>query len=165
MKSIARRRPRIGDVFELKTPIGFAYLQYINKHDEWGALVRVLGPVLEFRPAEFQHVVAQQERFVIFFPLGAAVAKGIVSMVAHMPLPERSNTFPLFKAPGNIEGGKVLDWWLWDGNSSWRVAELSADQYDLPTQQVVNDTMLIDLILNNWRPRDHVESLKIGSGE
>ncbi len=47
-------------------------------------------------------------------------------------------------------GGCV--WWLWDGEKSWKVGEISPAQRKLPIKEVMNDTMLIELIEDGWTP-------------
>ncbi|MCS7123146.1 MAG: hypothetical protein RMJ17_01025, partial [Candidatus Aenigmarchaeota archaeon] len=42
MSSPKRKRPKIGDVFEIKTPKGFAYVQYSIRHPDFGEIIRVL---------------------------------------------------------------------------------------------------------------------------
>lgn len=145
------RRIKTGDIFEIRTPQGFAYLQNVLKHEEWGNLIRILEPIFEVRPAAFEHIAAQPERFMTFFPLAAAQARRIVQFVGTATLPAHCRKFPLFKTPGNIDKGRVLDWWLWDGQTSWKIGNLSEEHRYLPVQMVMNDTRLIERIADNWR--------------
>jgi hypothetical protein len=70
-----RKRPQIGDVIEIETPAGLGYAQYTHEHREpprFGSLLRVLPGIFAERPSDFKPLLVQDERFSIFFPLGAA---------------------------------------------------------------------------------------------
>jgi hypothetical protein len=158
MKSGARKVPRLGDVIEIPTPGGLAYLQYTHDHQRYGALVRILPGLFETRPGEISTLVQQRERFVVFFPLRAAVRQGIVEIVSSEPIPEPSVPFPLFRARGAIKPGtnRVLWWALWDGQAYHRLGELSPEQRDLPIVGIWNDTLLAERIASGWSPKDDV---------
>jgi hypothetical protein len=151
--------PVIGDVIEIPTSQGLAYAQYTHEKDEWGALIRVLPGLFGSRPVNLDDVVRQRERFVTFFPLKAAVRKKIVRIVGRGEIPPEARAFPLFRAAGAIDReGRVLDWWLWDGEKEWRVPELTAQQRVLPIRAVWNDTLLIQRIQEGWSPSTDVRS-------
>jgi hypothetical protein len=155
-----KRNPKFGDIIEIRTPKGLVYAQYTHKHDKpprYGALIRILPGFFDERQKYFEELVNKQELFSSFVPLGVLVKRGIFEIVANEDIPERCKPFPLFKA-GNrsTKTGKITDWWLWDGEKEWRVGALTPDQYDLPMQSVLNDTMLIHRIVSGWRPRDEV---------
>jgi hypothetical protein len=160
MPNVIRKRPKIGDIVEVATPAGLAYVQYTHKYDKpphWGALIRVLSGLHAVRPESFSEIAAQPASFCVFFPLGAAVHRGIVQIVANEAIPEEAQQFPLFRAAGVIDReGRVLDWWLWDGERSWRVGELTSEQRNLPIKEIWNDTLLIKRIAEGWKPSDRV---------
>lgn len=146
-----RKRPQIGDVVELKTPAGLAYAQYTHRHDtppRYGALIRVLPGTFAERPASFSNLVREKERFFVFFPLGAACGRGIATIVASEEIPAAARPFPVLRSRA-YEGPS---WWLWDGVREWRVFEQSAAVAALSIHQVVNDTMLADMIADGWSP-------------
>jgi regulator of RNase E activity RraB len=50
------------------------------------------------------------------------------------------------------KSGRVLDWWLYDGNREWRIGQLSPGQERLSIAAIWNDTLLIDRIMSGWAP-------------
>jgi regulator of RNase E activity RraB len=50
------------------------------------------------------------------------------------------------------KSGRVLDWWLYDGNREWRIGQLSPGQEQLSIAAIWNDTLLVDRILSGWAP-------------
>jgi hypothetical protein len=154
-----KKKVQIGDIIEIKTNKGLAYAQYVLKKEKWGALIRVLEGLFEKRPPHFSKLVENPERFITFFPLGAAVNRGIFEVVSNRRVPERFESFPIFRASGNVLANKSEDnWWLWDGEKEWFIGNLTDDLKKLPLRQVINDTLLIDRIENNWTPSKNEKS-------
>ena len=153
---MSRTRPRVGDVVEIEVPGGLGYAQYTHAHAQYGALLRVLPGVHPARPKRLADLVAGPHRFQTFFPLHAACARGIVRVVGVFPIPASGVEFPLFRA-GVVDPstGKVgANWWLWDGEREWRVGALTARQLAMPIRGVVNDTLLVERIVSNWRAEE-----------
>lgn len=153
-----RTRPQIGDVIEFETPAGLAYAQFTLHYTappRYGALLRVLPGLFPKCPSDFGSLVQQRERFSTFFPLGAACARGIVRIVANEPVPERASGLPLMRMAGGMRrDGRVLNWWLWDGEREWPVDALTEKERELSILEVMNDTALVDRIASGWSPRD-----------
>jgi hypothetical protein len=149
-------KPRIGDVLEIRTPKQLAYALYTHQHSKppkFGALLRVFDQTYSERPRDLKTVVTGQVRFSTFFPLAAAVTKGIVEIVDHVEVPEHLAGFPIFRS-GTIDPatGKVGAWSLWDGKNSTRVSKLTPAQRRLPIRAVWNDTYLFEKIDSGWTP-------------
>ena len=148
-----RKRPRIGDVIEVATPKGLAYAQFTHKHDappRYGPLIRVLPGSYEKRPDSFGELVLQKERFFVFFPLGAACARGLVRIVANKAIPEWARSFPILRS----EAYEGPSWYLWDGRRKWRVFQLTAEERGYSPIAIWNDTLLIERIVDGWSPAD-----------
>jgi hypothetical protein len=144
---------RFGDIVEIPTKSGYAYVQYTHRIPQWGALIRVLPGIYKRRPADLKKLADRPERFVTFFPVTIAVHRKIFKVVGHSEVPESAKKLPLFRAAGFIDrAGKVHDWWLWDGEKSWRVGVLTDDLRRLPIKAVMNDTALISRIEKRWIP-------------
>jgi hypothetical protein len=158
-----RVRPKIGDVVEIPTPEGLAYAQFTHKHDappRMGALIRVLPGLFRERPADFRELAELQERFFVFFPLGAACNRRIVTIVANEAIPASAIRFPRLRAAGFIDrSGKVHDWWVFDGVKEERVGALTAEIARLSPCEVWNDTLLIERIASGWSPE---QDLRLG---
>lgn len=150
------KRPKIGDIIEIPTRSGFAYAQFTHKHSMYGALLRVYNTVYQTRQSldVIQLVVSVREPdFSVFFPLGAAVHRGIVSIVGNVPIPEKQKPFPLFRnGVVDPKTKKVETWWLWDGVNEWPIGKLTKEQKHLPFNEVWNDTLLVERIESGWSP-------------
>ncbi len=151
------KKAQIGTVVEIETKLGNAYAQFSQYHEappRYGALLRVLPGTFRERPKDFKDLVKLKESFAVFFPLQAALNKGIVQIVAQEEVPLHSRKFPLFRAGNdNPATGKVEQWWLWDGEKSWKIGKLTDEQMDLPIKEICNDLALIQRIENGWTPR------------
>jgi hypothetical protein len=152
-----RKRARIGDVLEISTPRGFAYIQFTHRHPVMGCVIRVLPGLFEKRPESFKELVTQRELYVTLFPATVAASRQLIPIVASEEVPLRAQPFPLFKS-GNPDPKtkRVKDWWLWDGDRSWRVGELTLEQRALPIRAIWNLAMLVSQIASGWKPEDEV---------
>ena len=149
---------KIGDLVEIKTSKGLAYALYTHRHEKpprYGAMLTVFEGLHASRPPRIECVAESRVQFTTFFPLSAAVQQGIVEVVGNVPVPEHLTTFPVFRnGVVNPRTKRVDDWWLWDGERSWRVGRLLPEQYKLPIEGVWNDTLLIERIEQHWRPEN-----------
>jgi len=79
-----------GDVVELSGPDAVVYLQYLGKHSEYGDAVMV-SPIKRASLIEIDGELFRNG-YVAFFPVVAAVSKGLASVVGKLPaigVPER----------------------------------------------------------------------------
>jgi hypothetical protein len=146
-----RSRPRIGDVIEVHTSKGLAYVHYTHKHGQYGALLRVLPNFYRERPKNFSEIVDVEPQFMTFFPLGAACSRRIVHIVGNVPVPERAQIFPTFRTGIPNKEGKVESWWLWDGEKGWKIGALKPGMERFPLRGIWNDTLLVQRIEEGWR--------------
>jgi len=147
--------PRVGDVVEIPTSSGRAYAQVVQKVRSHGPLLRVLDGFWEERPDDLASLVEGSARFYVFFPVGAAVSLGAVTNAGHVPVPAQARSFPLLRRRGKIlADGRVVDWWLWDGEKLWRAGKLNDQMRSLSIAELVNDTLLVERLESGWRPED-----------
>ncbi len=146
-------KPKIGDIMEIPTKKGFAYAQYTHQHAQFGALIRVFDVIFQKPHEELSHVAGSPVRFSTFFPIRAAVARGIFRIVGCADIADQNKGFPVFRAGiGDPGTKKVSVWWLWDGKTEQRVGEITDEQRKLPIRSGWNDKMLVERIEEGWRP-------------
>lgn len=142
---------QLGDIFEIKTPKGSAYLHFIAKDTMGIEVVRVLSDLYQKRPESFDELIKKKERYIISFPLKSANNKNIVEKVGHIS--SDGYHYPQFmRTPHNIRG-EFLGWHIVNTSTLIRklVSKLSTEQKKLSPWGVWNDTLLIDRLANNWK--------------
>ncbi|SKD04880.1 hypothetical protein SAMN05445504_9329 [Burkholderia sp. CF099] len=144
---------KAGDVFAIKTSKGEAYFQYIGKLPPMGSLIRILPGTFASEPSDWDALMGCNTNFWIFFPVAAALKRGIVRKVTRCAIPDHSTTPPTFRA-GVVDPstGRVETWWFWDGKKEWQVGQISQEQRKLPIRGAWNDTLLIQRIEEGWLP-------------
>jgi hypothetical protein len=149
-------RIKIGDIVEIPLTAGFGYAIVSHKHDKYGHLLRVFEGTWEYPLDRLEELLDRGEQFMCFFPLGAAVRRKIVSIAGNLPVPESMTAFPIFRSGLVNTNRKVDNWFLWDGEKSWRIGDLKPEQRKLPVRGIWNDTLLVDRIESGYRPENDV---------
>ena len=120
-KSIRRIRKKIGDVIEVPTSKGLAYIQYTHENKDWGSLIRVLQGFYKTRPSneELEKVVQKPHRFQTFCPVHYGVNIGVWERVGNFPVPAFAQKFPTFKNTSALPKSdlKEASWSLWNGEN------------------------------------------------
>jgi hypothetical protein len=148
-----KKRPQIGDVIEIPTAKELAYAQYTHQHPTHGGLIRVFDTLFENRPSGFSELVIGPVRFSTFFPVRAAINRGIFQVVGHENVALHNQPFPIFRnGIADPKTKKVAVWWFWDGQKEWKVGAITAEQRKMPIAAVWNDTMLVERIEGGWTP-------------
>ena len=147
------KRLRIGDVVEIPARTGLFYAQYTHSNAEYGALIRVLEGAFTQRPKDIQSLGLSPTRYVLFCFLQSAVNRGVWKVIGNCPVPEFCQHFPLFRSGmADPQTSVVKDWWLWDGNTSWKVGALSQEECRLPERGIWTEALLIDRLEEGWNP-------------
>ncbi len=147
------KRPKIGDIVEIRIDSQFAYFQYTHKHKAYGELIRVFGGLYDTRPEDMPNLANRNVSFSAFFPLGTACSRGITHIVANSAIAEANTEFPVFKTRAVGPNKSFGPWYLWDGEREWRKDDLSEMELALPNRAAINDTMLI-----NWIRAGHTDA-------
>ena len=151
-KCIRRVKKKIGDVIEIPTHKGLAYVQYTHENIKMGSLVRVLRGFYKKRPAleEMETIVNKPHKFQSFCPIYRVVNIGDWDRVGNFSVPEFAQKFPVFKGMVFLfkrPKPEEANWYLWDGEKEWDVGKMSLEeQKKYPNKSICNDTALREYI-------------------
>jgi hypothetical protein len=152
------RRVVIGDVFEVATEAGLAYLQYTNDDVDMGPLVRVLPGTYANRPDDLLALVAGPTRFFILYHVRAAAGQSLVSWVCAAEVPNHAQLFPLMTwVKPRFDG--TLRWATWDGQRkrTENLEVLTDEERDYPHRSMWNHAVLVEAVASDWSWRDETE--------
>lgn len=155
--TIRRKRVRSGDILEVRTPQGLAYVHYTGRHSEYGDAIRVLPGFFATRPVDFMALVTRPEAYFTFYPAGAAVSQGLVELAGEHPV-LRGEVFPtVYRREGaSNREGRVLAWIICDGTKETLVRELSEEQRHLSIASIWNHEALVHYLTREWRPEQDI---------
>ncbi len=141
---------KLGDIFEITTPKGNAYLHYVYKDIELGELIRVLPGLYSKRPTSVEKLAISRELYYIFLPLAAAQKGNIVELAGSY----FSGTFnkPKYMRTEHNVRGEFLGWHIIE-TDTWKrklVKHLNSTQKQLSPWGIWNDTLLIENLANKW---------------
>ncbi|MGR3424564.1 MAG: hypothetical protein ACU0CX_08575 [Sagittula sp.] len=137
-----------GDVLEITTDGGLAYVQVTHMHPSYPPVVRALDGLHEDRPADLGTLVAGETRFMATIPVDRALAQAgaACSFVENVAVPEAYSAFPTFRMPIRDKQGEIVYWWFWDGRGLSYDAELDAEQAKLPLREVMSGKRFLQLL-------------------
>lgn len=140
-----------GDIFRIKTKIGYGFLQYIETDDMKIEFVRVLEPIKENGEIT-QPEINQVERWNTGFPLKAAIRKKIVEKVGSYEIPDTYVNSDYARSEHNVRGD-FLGWHIIHKSSLKRELKKNLNENDLKLSPdgIMNDTLIIERLEGNWR--------------
>lgn len=152
-----------GDIFQLKTTKGFAYIQYVREYDKppyYGHLIRLLDGVYENIP-DLQQITNKKEQFYIFIPLKFRQQQSFLESVGNYSIPRDFKIFPDFRVAGPPDRTTriVSNWSLWQNGQETDIGKLPKKYYNLPTLGVWNIQGLITAIELGYLPKYDTEIL------
>lgn len=144
------KKIKIGDIFEIPTKNGWAYMQYIKapKNKSEIEKVRIFYTVYEKRPKEISDVLSS-DYFFLSFVLGRALRLNIINNVGNYSIPETLEYPRFFRTEHLFKE----NWWqIVDSKTSHRksVEKLSQEQKKLSPWGTWNDTLLKENLENGW---------------
>jgi regulator of ribonuclease activity B len=170
-------KARIGNIYEIRTRDGLAYVQYTHDGKHLGDLVRILPGVHSVRPSSLAELAQQKELFYIFTALNQAITKKEIELVGNESVPEWAIPFPIMrKAGGRARDGRVSSWFIGQGmqlntlqemQRALHVRELTAEQRELSLVQIWPVSTICREIERGWRPEraDELERQERESAE
>jgi hypothetical protein len=165
-----QKKPKIGDIFEIKTPSGFAYLQYTHEGGGMGELVRVLPGLFSTRPKDFGELAKRRELYFAFYTLKYAFRARQTETVSHQPVPEWAQAYPFLRWPAaRDQGGKTLAWKIFKASDPLTVEThqrtpvirtLTPDQERLSIHQLWPHPIMVKQLARGWTP-ERAEELRM----
>jgi hypothetical protein len=137
----------IGDVYELATPCGYAYLQRTHEHPDYKSLIRVLDGLFPEPQQDLEDLVAAPERFFVFFLVGAAVRDRFVRRIGNFRVPEHARPFPEMRIE-LLTGGSVIVANATD--ELGKVATLTPEQERMPRVEIWPQPVLLSRVASDW---------------
>ena len=153
---LMKQNVKIGDVLEVPTPRGFAYVQYAHYQKPYGTLIRVLPGFHQSRPTDFAQLAKTKELYFVFCPIEALVDQGLLQVASHERVPESAARFPPMRRRGFVrplaKGGGVSNWTIVEDQKEYRVEKLTTAQARLSIASSWNLGMLAQRLTEGWLP-------------
>jgi hypothetical protein len=140
----------IGDIFEIATSKGNAYLHYAFKDNTLGDLIRVLPGLYQNIPLDLDKLVLGEEDYFLYFPVCLACRRKLVIKVGHNSV--KSYSKPKFMRSDEYLNGEFRCWHIIN-SETWKresVQILSTEQKKLSAWGHWSFPLLIENLENNW---------------
>ena len=136
-----------GSIFEIEIDGEFYYGICTHVHPIYGELIRMVRGGSRRHVTNHPRYHKSDILFSFFFPLSAAVMRGIVRIVDRGPISASLSEFPLFRVRGF---GSM--WWVWNGVDEYKIGALTTEARKLPVRGIWNDTILKERIRAGYAP-------------
>jgi len=163
-------KPKIGDLCEIKTDAGLAYVQYTHDNKSMGQLVRVLPGLFHIRASDFSGLAKQRELYFVFYTLNYALHDRQAEIVSHQPVPEWAQPYPLMRWCGAPDPrGRARAWKIFSASSPLTVEEhqrtplihnLTPEQLRLSIHHLWPHAVMVKELARGWTP-ERDEALRL----
>jgi len=137
-----------GLAFRLACDNGFAVGLMTHHVDRFGHLIWIAEPMFDDAPTLEEAQSIRRWRWPVFFPLGAAIRRKVVTPIGVIPIPPDLVRFPVLR--GSLgAAGKWRTLTFIDGKEKllgW------AEDATIPINKLVNDTALKEMLISGWAP-------------
>lgn len=128
--------------------LGFAIGLVTHQIPRIGDLVWVAEPVFDDEPDVSAVEGIGQWRWPVFFPVGAALRRKIITPIGVIEIPSMLRDFPRMRGGNRQMGWREV---RCDANGTEQVLGVATDP-KLPVYRVVNDTRLKEMLVSGWVP-------------
>lgn len=163
-------KAKIGDIAEISTHSGFAYVQYTHSTPHMGQLVRVLPGIYSKRLAEFETLASSRELYFVFYPLDYALRNGESEIVSHQAVPDWAQPYPLMRwSAGQDKTGRTIAWKLFRASDPLTVEthrrtpvvlSLTREEKKLSLHELWPHPVLVRELSRGWTP-ERAEELRL----
>ncbi|HXE35194.1 MAG TPA: ribonuclease E inhibitor RraB [Verrucomicrobiae bacterium] len=164
------KKPVIGDICEIETPAGLAYVQYTHEDEGMGQLVRVLPGLFNKRPLQFGDLAKERELYFTFYTLEGALRKKQATVVSNQPVPDWAKPLPLMRHPGLEDmSGKPQYWMIFPAGNPLtleflkrtpKFKQLSPEQEKLSINALRPHPYMVRRLAEGWTP-ERAEELRL----
>jgi hypothetical protein len=157
-----RKKATLGDILEVTTPRGLAYLQYTHEEGSMGSLVRVLPGLFPVRPKDLFALGRQKEVYFTFYTLDDALKRRDAEIVSNQPIPESARAHPIMRAAkGHDATGKTHAWTVVRADMPFtpenlkrapKYTSLTPDLAKLSIHQIWPHGLLVKRLAQEWTP-------------
>ncbi|MCC5987068.1 MAG: hypothetical protein JJT95_05250 [Pararhodobacter sp.] len=128
-----------GDVIEIETPHGLAYLQVTHLHSVYPNVVRAISGLHQKRPDELAALAQAPTAFTGLIPIAEMLRSQALrgAHVGHAPVPEADSQFPTFSTPIRDRNGDIVYWWYWNGSALSYEVDKQPKAANRPRREVI----------------------------
>lgn len=144
------KRVKIGDIIQILTSEGISYAQYTHKNKMYGYMISVFNGLYDNPIKDFSSLIKSPIQFHTFIALQSAINEGLLSVVAHLSIPDHLREFPIFRCRSGGPGGGI---WLWDGNEEVMLnRNITEEEQKYSTRSIISIPLLLERIKIKYKP-------------
>jgi hypothetical protein len=143
-------RAKPGLSFWIVCDLGFAVGLMTHDVPDLGALIWMAEEVFDEEPTIEDVRALTEWRWCVFFPLGTALRRRIVTGIGVIDIPEALRALPTMRSGGREIGWQVME--IGPDGDYWPVGPATDPKMQI--EESINDTLLKERIVSGWRSED-----------
>lgn len=146
----------IGNVYAIKTKIGYGLFQVVQNDEVGIDVVRVLKPTIEDVGQFSPELLQETERYFIKFTVRAALNKKLIIFIGKYTVPSSVKVPKKYRMLDVVPHRNIRNWYIVDAktNRMKLVSRIDKKFLSLSCDAVWNDTFLIERIEEGWTLED-----------
>ena len=143
----------IGDVFAIKTDIGYGIFQVVSYTNDVGiSVIRVLSKIIQNLSDFSQGFLNDKERYFVKFPVKAALNKRLIISLGNYDVPSCVKVPKKYRMLDYVPHRNIRNWYIVDAktNSLKLVSKINDKLLSLSCDCIWNDTLLKERLEENW---------------
>jgi hypothetical protein len=164
------KKASIGDIVEISTSAGLAYVQYTHDGGTNGELVRVLPGLYENRPSDLASLARQKELYFVFYIMNYALRTALAEVVCRQPVPEWAKAYPMMRHAAAFDDFRRVTRWRIISSASRLtpqelirtplLAQLTPEQNKLSIREIWPHAAMVRKLARGWTP-ERAEELRL----
>lgn len=146
------KNAEIGNVYAIKTKIGYGLFQVIQNNDEGIDVVRVLKPIIQNVEQFSPELLQETERYFIKFTVRTALNKKLIILIGKYNVPSSVKIPKKYRMLDFVPHRNIRNWYIVDAktNRMKLVSSINEKFLSLSCDGIWNDTFLIERIEEGW---------------
>ena len=140
-----------GDVFKIKTKLGYGFIQYYETDHLEIEQIRVLEIISKNEEVN-QELINTKERWCTGFPVKAAARKKIITKVGTFKIPKKFKNYKFAREEHYIRN-EFKGWFIINKETLKRklIKKLKKRHLKFSPHGIMNDTIIIEMLEENWK--------------
>ena len=153
MENKPAKSVKIGNIYEIETPVGYFYIQYVHFDKLMGYLVRLIDGRFDYEQTDFEMLAGIPTKYMFFYALPACVKLAFCKFICNAPVPNADKKMPTSVNQMHVPKDAPAKWEIIAPDGGVRhVYQLTESQKNLPISSIPGHPIVLRRLVDGWTP-------------